>query len=107
MDRPDRKKSVLVRIDRRSQKPMPSTKTRYTAMMTQSMVVSAMLDSHEKKRCQPKLNLANLCRPRRCHHSIGKHGNWLEYLRPQTQTLPKWKPAEAVILCLIRGLCLE
>ncbi len=44
IDRPERKKSVLVRIDRRSQNPIPKTKTRYTAMMTQSMVVRFMLE---------------------------------------------------------------
>ena len=32
-DRPDRKKSVLVFIARRSCQPMPSTKVKYTPMM--------------------------------------------------------------------------
>src|SRR6266513_5394005 len=42
MERPARKKSVELFMYRLSAKPMPSTKAKYTSMMTQSTVVSSI-----------------------------------------------------------------
>src|SRR5262249_51830875 len=45
IERPAKKKSVLVLIYRLSAKPIPSTKTKYSSMITQSIDVKPIMES--------------------------------------------------------------